>query len=491
MNGNAPGVCQWFSGELTVPNAVGDDPEWLCLRIRLDTMGALYDRYQAANPGFTGWAEIRGIGMHIHQLSIDKILNIDHPEYEWDSVLFNFEDGTMDGCQGPALQNIDPLAPGWWMCNVPCDDCEYDVGFSMVRDTYHGGEYWRQTGDFTFEQDYPAQFLDNYILWETEIEDCYEAYFFGEWYYNLGLGQEARIEFSADGGNTWNIIDRVHTHKAQILGVPGDACIDTNFWNNEDFPVSGSGWLTIPRFDLSAWAGSSILIRARIINTGHTTVPSYDDRDSFYGGSIGVRNFRIMGKQDFLPPSVDIDLAGNSVGPGLYAGPVTVTITATDNKEVGEIHYILDGTESVVSGDTASFKVSEDGSHTVEAWAIDAVGNEGSHVSTSFSIDNSPPTVSLTAPEPGLYLFGNKLLSMSKPFIIGAFTAMATADDAQGVAVVQFLLNGEIVGEDTEAPFDTYVAVKNMGAATLKAVAVDGVGNTAEDSMDITYYKLL
>jgi len=109
----------------------------------------------------------------------------------------------------------------------------------------------------------------------------------------------------------------------------------------------------------------------------------------------------------------------------------------------------------------------------------------------SFSIDASPPTVSLTAPEPGLYLFGNKLFDMSKPFIIGAFTAQATADDAQGVAVVKFMLNGDVVGEDTEAPYDAYIAVKNMGSATLKAVAEDGVGNSAEDSMEITYYKFL
>ena len=493
MCGNSPGICQWFSGEIVVPADVGNDPEWLCIRIQLDTKAALYDAYQAANPGFTGWNEIRGIGMHIHQLSLDRILDVEsHPEYVNDSILYNFEDGTMKGCQGPALQNVDPDAPGWWRDNVECYDCEFDPGFNMVRDTYHGGEYWEQTGDFTFEQNYPAQFIDNYVLWETEIEDTYEAYFFGEWSYALGDGQEARIELSADGGENWFTIDRVHNHKPQVLGSIDDACIDQNFWNNESFPDDFPGvWLPI-QFDLTPWAGESILIRARVINTGKTTVPSYFDKDpDWEGGYIGVRDFRILGKQDFLPPTVSISLSGNTVGPGLYAGPVTVTITATDNREVGEIHYILDGTESVVSGDEATFQVSGDGEHTIEYWAVDSTGNEGAHATVSFIIDASPPTVSLTAPEPGLYLFGNKLLSMSKPIIIGAFTAQATADDAQGVAVVKFMLNGDVVGEDTEAPYDAYIAVKNMGSATLKAVAEDGVGNSAEDSMEITYYKFL
>jgi hypothetical protein len=192
-----------------------------------------------------------------------------------------------------------------------------------------------------------------------------------------------------------------------------------------------------------------------------------------------------------FPPTASISLSGNMVAPGVYAGPVTVTITADDDMKMGEIHYILDGSESVVDGDSTTFRVSDDGDHTIEYWAVDATGNEGAHGTVSFAIDNSPPTVALTAPEPGLYLLGNKLLSMSKVFIIGAFTAEATADDAQGIAVVKFLLNGEDVGEDTSAPYDAYIAVKNMGAATLKVIAEDGVGNSAEDSMDITYYKFL
>ena len=144
-----------------------------------------------------------------------------------------------------------------------------------------------------------------------------------------------------------------------------------------------------------------------------------------------------------------------------------------------------------MSGDEATFTVSTDGAHTVDYWAVDATGNEGGHASVSFSIDNSPPSVTLTAPSPGLYLFGNKLLDMGKVFIIGAFTAEATASDAQGVAVVRFMLNGEVVGEDTTAPYSVYIAQKNMGAATLEVVAEDGVGNTASDSIDITYYKFL
>lgn len=326
---------------------------------------------------------------------------------------------------------------------------------------------------------WPAEPIHEAIVFETEIEDAYEAYLSVDWQGLIPKGAIAKLQMSADGGNHWYTLDE----KDQIKGP------------------SVEGTWHIENFDLTPWAGSSLLIRLYVHNVGYEL---WEPADGFAPGfltPLGYRHYNrgyaaicdvtIDGKKDMLPPSATVSLDGNNVGPGLYAGPVTVTIKAVDDTGMGEIHYTLDGEETVVSGDTATFTVSSDGDHVVTYYPVDATGNVGSTGTVSFSIDNSPPTVELTAPEPGLYLFGNKLLSMSKTFIIGAFTAEATADDGQGIAVVQFLLNGEVVSEDTEAPYDAYIAQKNMGAATLTVVALDGVGNSASDSMDITYYKFL
>jgi hypothetical protein len=347
----------------------------------------------------------------------------------------------------------------WWI-----EDCDGNVFFTYMIGVQ---TLTVPTETSSMSGRYPAEPIDEAMIWSTEIEDAYEAYLTANWEYDIGAGAELSFELSADGGDNWFIIAFVEGPDA----------------------VMNSAVPSTP-FDLTPWAGNSLLIRVRLNNIGVDT-DSDGIEDTWNDGYVCVDHIAIQGKQDLFPPTATVSLSGNLVGPGMYAGPVTVTINAVDDMAMGEIHYILDGSESVVSGSKATFKVSTDGDHTVEYWAVDATGNEGAHGTVSFSIDNSPPTVSITAPEPGLYLLGNKLLGMSKVFIIGAFTAEATADDAQGVAVVQFMLNGEVVGEDTTAPYDAYIAVKNMGAATLKAVAVDGVGNTAEDSMDITYYKFL
>lgn len=388
------------------------DPAWdhICLRFRLDSTAYPY-------------APVPGIGFHIHDISIEGLFSDD------------FEDGDM------IIEDTWNGELGKW--NVGC--------------VQYGAE-WEHVADHEWCIDFPAEPVHTALVWSTEIEDAYEAYFFGEWEYSIGSGTTLYCELSTDGEN-WYIIDKI------------------------EGPASSGGCVPIEPygFDLTPWAGQSIMIRVRVQNDG--TYPS--------AGHVCVCDMTIAGKQDRTPPTATITLTGDLVAPGLYAGPVTATITAQDDHLVGEIHYILDGTETVVSGDHVTFTVSEDGSHTIEFWAVDSTGNEGAHSSVTFSIDATPPTVAITAPEPGFYLFGNKLFDMAKPFIIGAFNIQATADDAQGVAVVKFYLDGELIGESTEAPYGVYCAVKHMGSGTIKVVAFDGVGNSAEDTLDVTYYKFL
>jgi len=553
IDGNAPGICQNISVNLA--DYLNANDTHFCLRFRLDTdaispfrdipgigfhlheiaiTNILYDEildqtetfyedFEDANfvneeSGMTWITDCVTFGTHWMNCDDFKFCLADDcpvvTPYECNTATLTGYDSYGDGWYGeypivpPTERFIDVYVNGvlvvdaFTLDQVSVDSVSFDIcpGDQIVIDYYSpsgntvyiGEESWELVDGFgttlaadgpgpvlgttmvnipteTSEMDgrYPAEPIDEAMVWSTEIEDAYEAYLTAFWEYDIGAGAELSFELSADGGNNWFTIAFVEGPASHV------------HWAVDSTP-----------FDLTPWAGNSLLIRVHLNNKGVDT-DSDGVIDTWYDGYVCVDHIAIQGKQDLFPPTATVSLSGNSVGPGMYAGPVTVTITAVDDMKMGEIHYILDGSESVVSGSKATFTVSADGDHTVEYWAVDATGNEGAHGTVTFSIDNSPPTVSITAPEPGLYLLGNKLLSMSKVFIIGAFTAEAAADDAQGVAVVQFMLNGEVVGEDTTAPYSTYIAVKNMGGATLKAVAIDGVGNTAEDSLDITYYKFL
>jgi Big-like domain-containing protein len=328
----------------------------------------------------------------------------------------------------------------------------------------HMGQFWETTGPTSWCTDGPAGLavLDA-LVWNTEIADAYEAVLTVTHDYDFAPdahGTVGYIQVSADGGVNWFTLD-------YVTGI-------------------GSATST---YDLTPWSGNDILIRF-LVDGSHAANAGYTPT----AWDWCVYDIMIKGKRDTTPPMTEISMTGQMTDAGWYSSVVQVTITAVDDAAMGEIHYILDGQETVVQGDRATFTVSENGVHNIEYWGVDATGNvETHHTVPTFRIDSgAPPTVAITAPEPGLYLFGNKLLSASKVFIIGAFNIEATAsDDESGVYRVQFYLDGDLISEDTEVPFSAYCAQKHMGAGTIKVIAEDFSGNSAEDTLDITYYKFL
>jgi len=338
--------------------------------------------------------------------------------------------------------------------------CEPATMDNWCTKTLHYGQYWEFV-DPEWCTTFPAVPINDALVWTTEIADAYEAYltFTHEYDFDYAVGY---LELSADGGETW------HT-----LGVyDGDSL----------GPVEET-------FDLTYWAGSDILIRFRAVGDG-------DYGCGTFGGYWCVWDLLISGKEDTSAPNTEIKLQGTAAPSGWFTTAVKATITAEDvGAGMGWIHYILDGQETVVEGEVATFTISAKGEHNIEYWGVDKTGNEETphNKVAPFKIDmGDPPEVAITAPEPGLYLFGNKLLSLSKVFIIGAFTIEADAQDAEsGVYKVVFYINDNLITEDTEAPYSVYCAQKQKGGCTLKVVAMDFSMNTAEDFLDVIYYKFL
>jgi hypothetical protein len=98
------------------------------------------------------------------------------------------------------------------------------------------------------------------------------------------------------------------------------------------------------------------------------------------------------------PPTTTAVYSGTLGANGIYVSNVTVAITATDLIAVKEIHYIVDGTETVVPGTAVNVLLSTNGAHTFSYFAVDTYGNaEPAHPAT-VTIDMTAPTVSSTSP---------------------------------------------------------------------------------------------
>jgi YVTN family beta-propeller protein/VCBS repeat-containing protein len=170
-----------------------------------------------------------------------------------------------------------------------------------------------------------------------------------------------------------------------------------------------------------------------------------------------------------VAPTVEITSAG-----GPIAGLVTVTATASDDVGVVGVQFVANGFLVGAEMTGAPYSVSalttaaEDGTYVLTAIARDAAGNLTTSAPVTIIVDNTAPTVALTAPADGATVSGTVTLS-------------AIAADNVEVAGVQFHANGvEVEAEDTADPYsvswDT-TALTN-GSYTLTAVARDTAGNT-------------
>jgi hypothetical protein len=120
-----------------------------------------------------------------------------------------------------------------------------------------------------------------------------------------------------------------------------------------------------------------------------------------YGNNMPSRHLDL--RIDLAAPTTMPGLNGQSNSaqwPTWFTGPVKVNLHSGDNGTgralvgMGKIHYRLGGGAwQVVSGSDTNFTISADGSHTVEYYSEDALGNTEAVRSFSFKIDQTPPTL--------------------------------------------------------------------------------------------------
>jgi hypothetical protein len=179
---------------------------------------------------------------------------------------------------------------------------------------------------------------------------------------------------------------------------------------------------------------------------------------------------------------------------GWYVSDVTVTLAAKDDiSGVNYTMYNLDGTGWTEY--TGSFTVTTDGSHTVEYYSVDNVGNEESTKLTTFKIDETNPTVEITRPKGGyLYIFDKEIIPLpsGKTIIIGQITIDSTATDAtSGIDRVEFYIDGILKNTDPDEPYEWLWDETVFFKHSIKVMAYDKAGNSAaSDEMSVCIFNI-
>ena len=389
---------------------------------------------------------------------IGDFLSSEEPTFTSDmGVRFRFKSDSSCKTRGWMLDNIkiagaDKTYYGPNSCNDMKD-------FIVYGDSIYGEDWWYYDDVYGgwICQDKIALALPNNIdcalVWRTSTPQCIYAnlHFYHEYDLELG-GDYCYLEFSNNGGDTWS--------------VPAA------------FSGTGAGGYNI---DMTSFIGENVLIRWRVVTN-----------DAGLSNYYKVKDLCITGQTDTEPPVTVGNLSGIK-SHGYYSTPVTFTATVTDDKSgVKATYYILDGDIKIEYTDPVV--ISTNGDHHIEYWSVDKVGNEETHQTTeSFTIDTGePPTVSIISPEPGIHIFDKKIPFGDKVIIIGGITIEATANDSgSGIYRLQFLLDDVVFAESTAEPYRAVMIEKHRGDGVVKVIAEDFASNTAEDTLDVTYFKFL
>jgi len=160
------------------------------------------------------------------------------------------------------------------------------------------------------------------------------------------------------------------------------------------------------------------------------------------------------------------------------AGTVPVYASATDATGVAGVQFQVDGgnlgAEVVAAPYVTLWNTTSYGSgtHLLSAVARDAAGVTGTAAPVLVTVDNFPPSVSITAPASGA-------------MVSGTITVSASATDNIGVVGVQFKLDGRYLGPELSTgayAIRWNTASVSNGLHTLTAVARDAAGNTSTSS---------
>src|SRR6266481_159078 len=194
------------------------------------------------------------------------------------------------------------------------------------------------------------------------------------------------------------------------------------------------------------------------------------------GQIAGIGN-NANGQRAFLMtpiPSPTVSITSPTAG-AFVAGTVPVYASATDATGVAGVQFQVDGgnlgaevvaAPYVTLWNTISYG---SGTHLLSAVARDAAGVTGTAAPVLVTVDNFPPSVSITAPTSGA-------------MVSGTITVSASATDDVGVVGVQFKLDGRYLGPElSTGPYaiSWNTASVSNGLHTLTAVARDVAGNTS------------
>jgi parallel beta-helix repeat protein len=165
-------------------------------------------------------------------------------------------------------------------------------------------------------------------------------------------------------------------------------------------------------------------------------------------------------------------------------GIISVTVNATDNKEMDGVRFRVDTNEwlgMIYNSTDLLWKYDlntttlSDGQYTLEVRALDKAGNP-STTSVTLRLDNTPPTLSIQTPQSGMTVGSTLIVTVQ-------------ASDASNISRIEFYLEDVLVHTATNTPYewswDTTEYPNGEYSITVKAYDTVGHAQTSQTAVTV------
>lgn len=274
------------------------------------------------------------------------------------------------------------------------------------------------------------------------------------------------LDISISGGN---MVDGWYTSPVEVtmLGSDDQSGLDTIIYRVEAGSWSEyDGSFTLDDGNHRLWAYA-------VDKAGNTN----DDTQL----TVSVDTGAPITKVDFIGEGAH-NLFYKDVGVRLYA--------RDDGSGVDSIFYRVNGGSFSVYDD--EFVLDEVGSFEIEYYAVDNIGNEESVNSVSVEVSNVNFVAELTRPVSGLYIGGMNLFGFTPAIVIGPVDIMVEVEGFTGgvgdVSLVEFLIDGELIGSSSTPPFTYRLEESLMGSHVVTARVIGDGEASIELSSDVTFF---
>lgn len=306
-----------------------------------------------------------------------------------------------------------------------------------------------------------------------------------------GANQTQQVTLTGNTGNTAtftspavNIDMTSPVTAASLSGTAGD-----NEWYSGAVQVSlaASDALSgVANTFYSVDGGTSLryLSPFTISNDGTHTI-SYWSTDA--AGNTEVQQSTTV-KIDVSAPSTQASVSSTSSADGWYQDPAQVSLSASDSSSgVANSYYTIDG--GATQTYSTPFSVSGGGSHVINYWSVDSVGNVETQRSLTVNIDAGAPATQISAGgmqgSNGWYISPTVQVSLTP------------SDNQSGVANTYYSVNGGAAQTYTgsftvsgnaqhQVSYWSVDRVGNTEAARSFVVKIDNIGPTMQSSVSGT-----